>query len=101
MIMFNFFKRPIVINFTVEQVHPDSTISVIKTDSNMTAEISRAIAEAWKERGFKQEAVVIDNRLSIEALTDKDLKRLGLMRILNETTNTQAETTGTENTKAQ
>ncbi len=97
MIMFNFFKRPIVINFTVEQVHPEATISVIKTDSNMSEDISRAIANAWKDGGFKQRAVVIDKRLSIESLTDEDLKQLGLMRIPNETTNTQAEAASTEN----
>ena len=87
--MFNFFKRPIVINFTVEQVHPNSTISLIKTDSNMSEHIGRAIANAWKDSGFKQRAVVIDKRLSIESLTDEDLKHLGLMRIPNETTNTR------------
>lgn len=99
--MFNFFKRPIVINFTVEQVHPNSTISVIKTNSNMSEHISRAIAKAWKDSGFKQKAVVIDKRLSIESLTDEELKQLGLMRIPNEITNTEAETTGAENSKAE
>lgn len=92
--MFNFFKRPIVINFTVEQVHPNSTISVIKTNSNMSEHISRDIAKAWKDR-LKQRAVAIDKRLSIKSLTDEDLKQLGLMRIPNETTNTQAEIAST------
>lgn len=94
--MFNLFKRPVVINFTVEQVHPNATISVIKTDSNMSADISRAIASAWKDSGFKQRAVVIDKRLSIESLTDEDLKHLGLMRIPNEAKNTQAEAVTTK-----
>lgn len=48
MFMFNLFKRPVVINFTVEQVHPNATISVIKTDSNMSEHISRAIAKSME-----------------------------------------------------
>lgn len=99
--MFSFFKRPIVINFTVEQVHPDSTIAVIKTEEYMSIEIAKAVIAKWKEHGFKQKAIVVDRNVSIESLTDDDLKRVGLMRIPNETTNTQAETTGTENGKAE
>lgn len=57
----------------------------------MSEHIGRAIAKAWKDSGFKQRAVVIDKRLSIESLTDEDLKHLGLMRIPNETTDTEAE----------
>lgn len=95
--MFNFFKRPIVINFTVEQVHPDSAIAVIKTQEYMSREIANAVVSAWKEHGFKQKAIVVDKSVSIESLTDEDLKRVGLMRIPNETTNTQAETTDKEN----
>ena len=89
--MFNFFKRPIVINFTVEQVHPDSAIAVIKTQEYMSREIANAVVSAWKEHGFKQKAIVVDKSVSIESLTDEDLKRVGLMRIPNETTNTQAK----------
>ena len=99
--MFSFFKRPIVINFTVEQVHPDSAIALIKKQEYMSKEIAEAVVLAWEEHGFKQKAVVVGNSISIEFLTDDDLKRVGLMRIPNETTNTQAETTGTENTKAE
>jgi hypothetical protein len=99
--MFSFFKRPIVINFIVEQVHPDSTIAVIKTQEYMSAEIAQAVIKAWERQDFKQKAIVVDKSLSIESLTDEDLKRLGLMRIPNETTNTQAETTGAESTKAE
>lgn len=95
--MFSFFKRPIIINFTVEQVHPDSTIAVIKTKEYMSREIANAVVLAWKEHGFKQKAIVVDNSVSIESLTDEDLKRVGLMRIQNETTDTQAETTDKEN----
>ena len=62
----------------------------------MSADISRAIATAWKDGGFKQRAVVIDKRLSIESLTDEDLKQLGLMRIPNETTSTQAKAVSTK-----
>lgn len=99
--MFSFFKRPIVINFTVEQVHPDSTIAVIKTQEYMSAEIAQSVMKAWERLDFKQKAIVVDKSLSIESLTDEDLKRVGLMRIPNETSNTQAETTDTENTKAE
>lgn len=82
--MFNFFKRPIVINFTVEQVHPDSTIAVIKTEEYMSKEIAEAVVLAWKEHDFKQKAAVVGNSISIEFLTDDDLKSVGLMRIPNE-----------------
>lgn len=99
--MFSFFKRPIVINFTVEQVHPDSTIAVIKTQEYMSREIAESVIKAWNEQDFKQKAIVIGKSMSIESLTDEDLKRLGLMRIPNETTSTQAETTATESTKAE
>ncbi|WGO87996.1 hypothetical protein QFB56_14775 [Acinetobacter pittii] len=62
----------------------------------MSEHISRAIAKGWEDSGFKQRAVVIDKRLSIESLTDEDLKQLGLMRIPNETTNTQAKAVSTK-----
>lgn len=82
--MFSFFKRPIVINFTVEQVHPDSTIAVIKTQESMTREIAESVIKAWKEHDFKQKAIVVGSGMNIESLTDEELKRLGLMRIPNE-----------------
>lgn len=90
--MFNFFKRPIIINFTVEQVHPDSTIALIKTEEYISKEIAEAVVLAWKEHGFKQKAAVVGNIISIDFLTDEDLKRVGLMRIPNETTDIKAET---------
>ena len=90
--MFNFFKRPIVINFIVEQVHPDSTIAVIKTEEYISIEIAKAVIAKWKEHGFNQKAIVVDRNVSIESLTDDDLKRVGLMRIPNETTDIKAET---------
>lgn len=89
--MFSFFKRPIVIKFTVEQVHPDSIIAVIKTQEYMSAEIAQSVIKAWERQDFKQKAIVVDKGVSIESLTDDDLKRVGLMRIPNETTNSQAE----------
>lgn len=90
--MFSFLKRPIVINFTVEQVHPDSTIAVIKTQEYMSREIAQSVIKAWKEYGFKQKAIVVDRNVSIESLTDEYLKLVGLMRIPNETTDIKAET---------
>ncbi|KFG13987.1 hypothetical protein ABBL099_00693 [Acinetobacter baumannii] len=52
--MFNFFKRPIVINFTVEQVHPDSKLCLIKTPNPISSEIFEPLAKAWKEAGFEK-----------------------------------------------
>jgi len=82
--MFNFFKRPIVINFTVEQVHPDSKLSVIKTPTKLSSEIVNAVAKAWKEKGLEQKVVVISEDFKIENLTDDDLAKLGLKRINND-----------------
>ena len=88
--MFNLFKRPIVINFTVESINHDATIVVLKTQERMTREIADLVAKAWKEHNFKCKAIVLDNSVTMEQLNDDDLKRVGLMRISNETTNTQA-----------
>lgn len=79
--MFNYFKRPIVINFTVEQIHPDSKLSIIKTTKPVSIEVVEAVARAWKETGVQQKAVVVGEDFKIENLTDDDLKRIGLMRI--------------------
>ncbi|EHU1961521.1 hypothetical protein [Acinetobacter baumannii] len=79
--MFNFFKRPIVINFTVEQVHPDSKLCLIKTPNPISSEIFEPLAKAWKEAGFEKKVVVISKDINLETLTDDDLKKLGLKRI--------------------
>lgn len=74
------FKRPIVINFTVEPLSPDAVINVLKTDSPITPEIAEHVRKAWPEF-HKSKAVIIGADMMLEQLSDEQLKAIGLMRI--------------------
>ena len=82
--MFNlikkWFKRPIVINFTVEPVSSDMVIGVIKTDSYIDGEVSDALRNAWMEMLPDKKAVVIPLGITLEQLSDADLRKIGLIR---------------------
>ena len=73
-------KRPIVINFTVDPLSPDAAINVLKTDNHITPEIAARIKESWPEF-HKSKAVVLCPGVTLEQLTDEQLKAVGLMRI--------------------
>lgn len=73
------FKRPIVINFTVESLNSGSGLNVIKTDSHITPEVAEAVRKAWTEFGnFK--VTVLGPHAKLEQLSDADLRAIGLIR---------------------
>ncbi|ENW23353.1 hypothetical protein F925_02311 [Acinetobacter lwoffii NCTC 5866 = CIP 64.10 = NIPH 512] len=72
-------KRPIVINFTVEPLSPDATF-VLKHEREITPEIAEALSKAWSER-YKSKVIVIGPGITLEQMTDEQLKAVGLMRV--------------------
>ena len=72
-------KRPIVINFTVEPLSPDATF-VLKHEREITPEIAEALSKAWFER-YKSKVMVIGPGITLEQMTDEQLKAVGLMRV--------------------
>ena len=70
------FKRPIVINFTVESLNSGSGLNVIKTDSHITPEVAEAIRKAC----INSKVVVLGPHAKLEQLSDADLRALGLIR---------------------
>lgn len=73
------FKRPIVINFTVEPLNQDSGINVLRTDSYITPEVAEAVRKTWPEFS-KSKAVVLCPGVTLEQLSDADLRAIGLIR---------------------
>lgn len=73
-------KRPIVINFTVEPLSLDAAINVLRTERPITPEISEAIKRSWPEF-CKSKAVVLCPGVTLEQMTDEQLKAVGLMRV--------------------
>lgn len=92
------FKRPIVINFTVESLNSGNGINVLKTDGYLTPEVADAVRKAWPEFS-KSKAVVLCPGVALEQLSDADLRAIGLIRAdfgvdkYNETATATAETT--------
>lgn len=76
------FKRPIVINFTVEPLSSGAALNVVKTDSHLTPEVVEAFHKAWTQL-CKGEAKVLClvRGVTLEQLSDEQLKAAGLMRI--------------------
>jgi hypothetical protein len=95
--------RPVVINFTVEPLSPDTAINVLRTERPIAPEIAEAIKKHWPEF-CKSKAVVLGPGVALEQMNDEQLKDVGLMRVeVNETTQTAKQTTsddteGTETT---
>jgi hypothetical protein len=79
-------KRPIVINFTVEPLSPDSAINVLRTERPITPEIAEAVKKSWPEF-CKSKAVVLCPGVALEQMSDEQLKDVGLMRIESQTIN--------------
>lgn len=73
------FKRPIVINFTVEPLSSDAALNVVKTDSHLTLEAVEAFRKEWAQFS-KAKAVILDSRTTLEQLSDADLHAIGLIR---------------------
>lgn len=73
------FKRPIVINFTVEPLSLDAALNVVKTDSHLTPEAIEAFHKAWTNFS-KAKAVILDSHATLEQLNDADLRAVGLIR---------------------
>ena len=73
------FKRPIVINFTVEPLSSDAALNVVKTDSHLTLEAVEAFRKEWAQFS-KAKAVILDSRTTLEQLSDADLHVIGLIR---------------------
>lgn len=73
------FKRPVVINFTVESLNSGNGLNIIHADTYITPEVAKATCEAWlKFSGSK--VLILDSRMKLEQLTDADLRKLGLIR---------------------
>ena len=72
-------KRPIVINFTVEPLSPDATF-VLKHEREITPEIAEALSKAWSER-YKSKVIVIGPGITLEQMTDEQLKAVGVRRV--------------------
>lgn len=71
------FKRPIVINFTVEPLSSDVAINILKTDIHLTPEIAEAVRKAWTH---SSKAFVLGSGITLEQLSDADLYAIGLIR---------------------
>ncbi|WP_046205833.1 DUF1127 domain-containing protein [Acinetobacter radioresistens] len=77
------FKRPVIINFTVEPLSPDAAINVLKYEKEITPELAEHIRRAWPEF-CEAKAVIIGAGMTLEQLSDEQLKDIGLMRIRDE-----------------
>ena len=91
------FKRPIVINFTVESLDSGNGINVIKVDSHITPEVAEAVRKAWCEFN-NSKVTVLGPHAKLEQLSDADLHAIGLIRAdfgvdkYNETATTSTQT---------
>ena len=73
-------KRPIVINFTVEPLNPIATINLLKTDHYLSPEMHKAVSNAWRDFAGGQKGVFLEPHLTLEQLSDADLRKIGLIR---------------------
>lgn len=71
--------RPIVVNFTVEPLSQVAAINVIKCEKQITPEIAKAVRDAWS-KFHKSKAIVLCPGMTLEQLTDEQLKDIGLIR---------------------
>lgn len=95
------FKRPVVININYEAVPHDTKLGVLTTPNPIDAEQARAIREYWSYFNKDFKVVVLSDGVSLQALSDDNLKAIGLVRIeSNETSKTtnQAADNHTEET---
>lgn len=74
------FQRPIVININYEAVPHDTKLGILKTPNPIDAEQARMIREAWSKYNKDFKIVVLSDGISLQALSDDDLKAIGLIR---------------------
>ena len=95
------FQRPIVININYEAVAHDTKLGVLTTPNPIDAKQARMIREAWSKYNKDFKVVVLSDGISLQALSDDDLKEIGLVRIesddetatiTNQTTDNQSQT---------
>lgn len=75
------FKRPVVINITYEAVPNDTKLGVLTTPNHIDADQARMIREYWSNFNKDFKVVVLSDGISLQALSDDDLKAVGLVRI--------------------
>ncbi|WP_314339321.1 hypothetical protein [Acinetobacter guillouiae] len=74
------FQRPKVININFEAVPHDTKLGILKTPNPIDAEQARMIREAWSKYNNDFKVVVLSDGISLQALSDEDLKAIGLIR---------------------
>ena len=74
------FQRPVVININYEAVPHDTKLGILKTPNPIDAEQARMIREAWSKYNKDFKVVVLSDGISLQALSDDDLKAIGLIR---------------------
>lgn len=87
------FKRPVVININYEAVPRDTRLGVLTTPDAIDAEQARMIRESWSNLNKDFKVVVLSDGIQLQALSDDDLKSIGLVRAdfggdINETSET-------------
>lgn len=88
------FKRPVVININYEAVPNDTKLGILKTPNPINVEQARAIREYWSNFNKDFKVVVLSDGVLLQALSDVDLKAIGLVRIdINETPKTTDQAT--------
>jgi len=75
------FKRPVVININYEAVPNDTRLGVLTTPNHIDAEQVRKIRESWSNFNKDFKVVVLSDGALLQALSDDDLKAVGLVRI--------------------
>lgn len=75
------FQRPKVININFEAVPSDTKLGVLTTTERLNAEHATQIKAAWSKYNNDFKVVVLSDGISLQALSDEDLKAVGLKRI--------------------
>ena len=74
------FQRPKVININFEAVAHDTKLGILKTPNPIDAKQARMIREAWSKYNKDFKVVVLSDGVLLQALSDDDLKAIGLIR---------------------
>lgn len=65
----------------IKRLPDDAPLYVLMCDRILSYDEKDIIRKIWQERFPKKEVVVTEGGMTIDALTDEDLARLGLRRI--------------------
>lgn len=83
--MFGWLKRkPRVINFVLDVVPSDAAMMILHTEMQMTSAMASSVRNAWNSLTHKPDGlplVILCSDTELKALSDSDLKSIGLMRI--------------------